>query len=200
MTDRPEPTFRLFFAFELTQPIRELAAKTQSTLIDRVGRRDVRWTQPVDMHITALFLGNYSNTRLSTFEACGSAVANAATPFDLTIGGLGRFPERGSPRVLWVGGREDEQNPASALIDGLRAYLSDFKLDTKSFKPHITLGYVREDANRLAIERAIEAGRSTNEGTLRVERLVLMQTISDAARRKSGDARYTIVHTFPFGS
>lgn len=200
MTDTapPEQKRRLFFAFELSDDVRKFATEAQSTLIARIGPREVRWTQPADMHITALFLGDHPNDRLPQFEQAGATAVETTTPFDFAVGGLGRFPPSGPPRVLWMGGHEPAGNPASALIASLRRALADIELDKKSFKPHITLGYVKPQANRRAIEIALSGIPSTTDRTLAASRLVLMQTIPEADRRKSGIARYNIVQVFPF--
>lgn len=191
---------RLFFAYELSDDVRAFTSEVQSKLITRIGPRDVRWTQPVDMHITALFLGDYPNERLPKFTAAATNAATRMNPFDFTISGLGQFPPNGPARVLWVGGREPEGKPASALTVLLRQELRHIELDKKPFKPHITLGYVRPDGNRRLISAALEGVPASGEHTLRVTRLVLMQTISDADRRKFGNARYNIVQVFPFAA
>lgn len=197
MAEKPH-ALRLFFAFELTDDVRAFAAEARAKLMERIDPRDMRWTAPADMHVTALFIGEYPHDRLPYLTSAGEATAKEAAPFHLTVGGLGRFPERGVPRVVWMGAHEPGHKPASAIVRRLRSHLSETKLDRKPFKPHVTLGYVRPSAHGPAVDAALDELNSSMECGFTAARLVLMQTISEAERRKSGMARYNIVHVFSF--
>ena len=70
-------------------------------------------------------------------------------PIDLSLGGLGVFPNMKRPRVVWVGLNGDNVNTQALL--SLQSAVSHelskigFKPD-KAFNPHLTLGRVREQA------------------------------------------------------
>ena len=76
---------------------RQLAA-----LLRDSGRLSLKWIRPEHMHLTLAFLGEIDPLR-------GAAVVDAmsqpieAPPFAIAFGGLGVFPPRGAPRVLWLG-------------------------------------------------------------------------------------------------
>ncbi|MGO8671308.1 MAG: RNA 2',3'-cyclic phosphodiesterase [Capsulimonadaceae bacterium] len=192
-------TCRLFYAFELDDSLRAQIARAQQSLVRRLGARDLRWTLPSDWHITVLFLGEYAEDFLPRFVDSGDAAVASVEPFEIVVGGLGRFPPGGPPRVVWAGGAEDEARTASRICAGLRQRLRGLPLDVKPFRPHITLARVQAGAGGALIDAAIQELGKTLSGTLAVDRLVLMQTMPAGAGRTPGVSKYSVVRTFPIG-
>ncbi len=98
------------------------------------------WSPAEQLHFTLAFLG----------EQPTAAVAQAVTAlekerqFDLAIGGAGAFPSERKPRVLWLGVTEGADRLvalATALVADLRA--RGLQLDTRPFRPHLTIGRAR---------------------------------------------------------
>ena len=98
------------------------------------GIKELRWVDPDLMHITLNFLGEVDN------KACDEAVSRLAQvaaghePFTLEFGPAGAFPERGSPRVLWVGLSRESADRVSKLS-------RDLGSDRPS--PHVTVARVK---------------------------------------------------------
>src|SRR5207248_3158936 len=65
--------------------------------------RDVRWVRGEGVHLTLRFLGWTKAETLALLEAPLRAAAARCPPAAMAARGLGTFPERGSPRVLWLG-------------------------------------------------------------------------------------------------
>jgi len=190
---------RLFFAFEVSEEVRTEAIRVQARLQTDLGSSHIRWTDPADMHITALFLGDHANERLQSFAAAATHAVADVKPFALSVHGVGRFPTAGRPRVVWVGAREPDHRPASQIIDGLRGQLPDIPTDHPSYRPHITIAYVKPNASEHTVERALDSRKHDAALSMIVDRLVLMQTIPPQEKHKSNCARYNIVQVFPFG-
>ena len=80
-------------------------------------------------------------------------------PLALEADGIGTFPPRGTPRVVWVGLSGDR-----ASLMTLHAALStalkkrEFKLDEKAYAPHITLGRLGQRVVPGARDRASRVG------------------------------------------
>ncbi|NLJ30676.1 MAG: RNA 2',3'-cyclic phosphodiesterase [Clostridiales bacterium] len=92
-----------------------------------------RFTSGENLHLTLAFLGE-TDREEDVRRAMDSV---AAPPFELRTGGLGRFPRGG---VCWAGTEPcpplfDLQRRLSAALRG-----SGFRLETRPFVPHITLG------------------------------------------------------------
>ena len=94
---------RLFFAITLPDDTRELVSDVQAALRSQVGREGVRWEDSAKFHITVRFLGEVSEGVLPAVMEAGRRAAEAVAPFELELEGLGTFPERRAPRVLWIG-------------------------------------------------------------------------------------------------
>ena len=77
-----------------------------------------------------------------------AAAAAACPPAEAQVAGLGTFPERGSPRVLWLG-----LAVPAAILDLQRACeraarAAGFEREERPFRAHLTLGRWRDRAPR----------------------------------------------------
>ena len=88
-------TQRLFLAITPPTSVRQTLVALQQPL------RHVRWTPLDQLHLTLRFLGEVSN---NTRDALTDRLANVEVKrFPLPLEGVGVFPLKGPPRVLWVG-------------------------------------------------------------------------------------------------
>ncbi len=124
---------------------RELRQRVEET----APRARVTWVPTDRLHFTLRFIGEVDGVQAAAVRAALAAPV-AVRAFDLTIAGLGAFPERGAPRVLWVGvgdGREEMM----ALERELGGRLRHFHLKAEAtshadaaYMPHLTLARLRE--------------------------------------------------------
>ena len=82
---------------------------------------------------------------LSAVAAAVEKASREVPAFILRLEGPGVFPSPKKARVLWIGVK-DEQSMASRLREMLEAELGrlGFMGDDKPFKPHLTIGRVKE--------------------------------------------------------
>ncbi|HWL14823.1 MAG TPA: RNA 2',3'-cyclic phosphodiesterase [Opitutus sp.] len=133
------PTRRLFVSLPVPASVRAEFAK----LVTRLP--DVRWLPDEQWHVTMRFLGNVDDARVD--EICDRLAAIRVEPFLLPTEGVGAFPAKGHPHVLWVGtgnGHPRLHQLRQRLDDALLAAGIDF--DLRTFHPHITLARCGEDA------------------------------------------------------
>jgi len=123
---------RLFIAVALPDGVRgELAGLAQPL-------RGVAWTRPSQLHLTLRFLGDVPADRIE--RADGLLAAIRVEPFVLPVEGVGAFPPKGPPRVIWVGvgaGHPHLFQLRQRLDDAVLAAGIDF--DVRSFQPHVTI-------------------------------------------------------------
>ena len=100
---------RLFVALPLPPAVR----RSLEPLARGLG--DVRWLTPDQQHLTLRFLGDIDNGRLNDVAEALALVHG--WPFELRLKGLGHFPPRGEPRVLWVGVREERRSRQPQAAD-----------------------------------------------------------------------------------
>ncbi len=127
---------RLFVALDLPQ-----AAKRSLEPLAK-GLGDVRWLAPEQQHLTLRFIGDVDNGALRDITEALATVP--AQPFDLTLKGLGHFPPRGEPRVLWVG--VDKNVELARLKRRVDRALEDAGVppEPRKFAPHVTIARMRE--------------------------------------------------------
>jgi RNA 2',3'-cyclic 3'-phosphodiesterase len=150
---------RLFIALELSgqqkKEIRELQQRLHSYLTG------VKWVQPAGLHLTLKFLGEVDPVRVPDILEAVKSAASETEPFLFRFGGSGVFPSPRKARVVWVGLRECS-GPVSALAEALNENLIGigFPADGRPFKPHLTLGRLREALPVENIERFIDQEHS----------------------------------------
>jgi RNA 2',3'-cyclic 3'-phosphodiesterase len=125
---------RLFIAAEIPEWAKEKLAEIS------FGLPDAHWVPEEQYHLTLRFLGEMENSRLEMLRE--SLASLKASSFYLTLHGLGLFPLRGDPEVLWTGvDRSDEllslRHKVERLVVG-----HGVEPDTRKFFPHITLARI----------------------------------------------------------
>jgi 2'-5' RNA ligase len=72
-------------------------------------------------------------------------VCSVFGPFSASLEGMGTFPNRRSPRVIWLG-LKGEVERLSLFRDALQQGLIEFgvKAEKRPFRPHLTLGRFRK--------------------------------------------------------
>jgi 2'-5' RNA ligase len=107
-------------------------------------RARLTWARSSHVHLTLAFIGQVDEAAAVRVDAALSAPFSQA-PFDLTFGGVGRFPARGPARVIWIGVRDGAGaliSIAQQVVSRLRA--AQVPVDEKPFHPHLTLARVRD--------------------------------------------------------
>lgn len=141
-------TTRTFIAVRIPDTLTTRLSRLQQRLAgDLPG---VRWSTAPPYHVTLVFLGDVANADLNTL--CKTAAAEAATfkPFDLTLTGLGVFPDPSRPRVVWAGVGGSGLEALKSLQRALAAASArlNYAGDDKPFHPHVTLGRAQSPRGR----------------------------------------------------
>jgi RNA 2',3'-cyclic 3'-phosphodiesterase len=132
---------RLFVAVDLDAAAHAAIVDEQHRLGRSIaGGTKLRWMNPEQMHVTLVFLGEIREAQLDAVMATYAEPASLPR-FDMVLGGIGAFPERGSPRALWVGIRQGERE-LIALQQAMaaRARAVGVPLEQRPFTPHVTIG------------------------------------------------------------
>lgn len=179
---------RTFIAINLSEEERNRVQRAARAL--RTSDYPIRWVSPENVHLTLKFLGEVEERRAAELgEAVERAVAGADS-FEMTARGFGAFPSNRRPRVVWVGIEADER--LSALFGKLESELEalGFEPETRTFKPHLTLGRARRKAGGRDFDGFEERVTSLEyEDRFGVRSVDLMRSVL-----KPGGAEYSIVH------
>lgn len=182
---------RCFAAVEVTSPaVRRALESVQFQLKRAFGPRDpVKWVAAHQFHFTLKFFGEIEAAAAQRAAEVLRLAAAETAPFTLEIAGFGAFPTPANPSVLWCGVGQGKAELVS-LAGRVEAELAraGFPRESRPFKPHLTLGRVREGSLApAAVQEALKGMQSY--GSWRVERLVLMQSDLLPAGPK-----YTVLH------
>jgi 2'-5' RNA ligase len=181
-----DESVRSFVALELDAALRERLSELQKLLRPRLG--DVRLVRPDGIHLTLRFLGQAAPTQNAALPAPLAAAAGACSAFEARVAGVGTFPDRGSPRVLWLGLELPE--PALLLQQACEraARGAGFEPELRPYRPHLTLGRWRERAPRPELPD-VDLGRT---------RLVTLGLFHSELRQEG--ALYTPLARFPLAA
>ena len=134
---------RVFVALRLPAAVAERMAAVGRDLERKLA--DVKWVETENLHFTLRFFGELDPGAVERVVLAVTAVTAATTAFTLRLDGLGTFPPRGRPRVLWAGvgaGRAELEALASRLEE--RFVEHGLGRADRVFAPHLTLGRVRD--------------------------------------------------------
>ncbi|MBK7919525.1 MAG: RNA 2',3'-cyclic phosphodiesterase [Chloroflexi bacterium] len=138
-------TIRAFLAVTMPVAVQEELGKVTAVLAGQTPERSVRWVKPELMYLTLRFLGDTAVSKLPAITAALDEVGRQVAPFALHLGGLGCFPNRKRPRVIWVG-LEGDKTPLLAMKQAVDAALVPlgWAVEERPFQAHLTLGRVND--------------------------------------------------------
>ena len=111
-------------------------------LDDLKRTENVRPVPKQQMHLTLKFLGDQDERKVERLCSSLRDALSGTGPFDITVEGIGAFPDMKHPKVVWLGIKDPElliglADKVDSVVKGLK-----LKADDKRFSPHITVGRV----------------------------------------------------------
>jgi 2'-5' RNA ligase len=133
---------RLFIAMNTPHEILPLLAGVRDRL--KATRADVKWDSNEKLHCTLKFLGNTHEELLPDIISALGRVASLIPPFPVIYSGLGCFPDKQEPQIIWVG-VEDLNGVLQKLAQTVGTHMAalGFEREQRPFHPHVTLGRVK---------------------------------------------------------
>jgi 2'-5' RNA ligase len=163
---------RCFVAIALPPPVRKLLVQVQDAL--RRADADVKWVEAENLHLSLKFLGELNDEPREQLKGILSVEALRWPAMTLSYGGIGTFPERGEPRVVWAGcGGDLEKLAALAGAVERAAEQVGVPRERKPFVAHLTIGRVRSGRNVKRLQSAIAAQREVPLGREEVKEFTL---------------------------
>lgn len=126
---------RLFAALSLPDDIVNALIRRQT------GVEGARWRPPESLHVTLRFFGEIREdiARDLDDELAGISV----TPFDILLEGAGSFQDGQDINAIWAGVAESPGLTRLAGACESAARRAGLKPDTRRYKPHVTLAYLK---------------------------------------------------------
>ena len=134
---------RSFIAIGLPEATRQTLAAVQKHL--KQSGAGVRWVKPSSIHLTLKFLGNIHPTQVEDIALAVAQEVRDEPPITLGAAGLGAFPGRRKPRVIWIGmeGEVQRLTRIQARVENALEPLG-FVREKRPFRPHLTIGRVKD--------------------------------------------------------
>lgn len=154
----------------------------------KTGASDVKWVPSENLHVTLKFLGETPEGQLTQIYEKIERISARHEPFHLHLQGVGLFPDKKRPRVVWIDLKDSERliKLQEDVEDSLITI--GFKNDNRHFSPHLTIGRVRSLKGRDSLLSEMEKLRDKDFGNIGVNKISLMKS----ELRPTG-ARYTAV-------
>lgn len=127
---------RLFVAIDLPESLRQQLAGLC------FGLPGAHWVAAEQMHLTLRFIGEVDGAMFRDIREALAGVRSAS--FALQVQGLGCFPPRQSPRVLWAGvAKNDALWLLRNRVEGALVRCG-LEPEGRKFAPHLTLARLRD--------------------------------------------------------
>lgn len=189
---------KLFFAVTLPEDSITTVTKFRDELRQHVGNEGISWEKPANYHITLKFLGGCSEQQYTLGVEAGVMSAASFSPFNLTIGEVGGFPDIIHPKILWLGAKSGfpDLNGLAQLLDKMLA-VRGFTPENRTFSPHLTLARVRSEEGERSVASQLSSEKYLSE---EVDIITSFEVVSFAlmnSESHSGGSIYTVVKKFP---
>jgi 2'-5' RNA ligase len=158
-------TKRLFVSIELPESVTNTLAALDPNI------RGVRWLEPRHMHLTLAFLGSVGAEVQKTLSEKLRAISWKS--FFLPLIGLGTFPGKGWPKIIWIGVGSGHPHLFQLHKRVQEAILAaGLDPDLRSFHPHVTLARCR-DVSPQTIRPFLKSHADFDAGMIHVESFCL---------------------------
>jgi 2'-5' RNA ligase len=135
---------RLFVAIHLPDSLLQKVEALQQTLRTELRLTHARWLRRAQMHLTLRFFGEVPEAELEPLGVALKEAALLAMPAQLSLKGLGFFPNARRPRILWLGIVEERgelQRLHQAVLERTHSWGA---VEDRPFQPHLTLARLKD--------------------------------------------------------
>ncbi|MBU0567253.1 RNA 2',3'-cyclic phosphodiesterase [bacterium] len=166
---------RTFIAIPLSGQIKEELSKLQEEL--KKSEAQVKWVSPEGIHLTLKFLGNVDEEKIREIEEAIAKKTKDCSPFLLSLGCLGVFPDFRRPRVVWVG-VEEGASKVKELAKRIEKALLPLgaKKEDRPFSSHLTLGRVKGTKGIEKLKEILGCLKAKESGSLKVDRIEIIKS------------------------
>ena len=158
--------------------IEDLSLLSKVQIIQQKLDRDAAKMKIVNVeniHFTLRFFGDTPVTKLDQIRINLETIE--ITPFDIEVAGIGSFPNRRRPRIIWIGVTRN----ASKILDLKNEIDSsllelDYQPEKRKYTPHATIARVRHVNDSKRISDNLEHLGDEVIGTMTVKKVKMMKS------------------------
>ena len=137
---------------------------------------NIKWSKTNKFHLTLGFFASTSLKQEKQIIATINKVASKNEQFVIQFRGLGVFPSKNDPRVLWLGLVKNQQ--LFKIYKELWLELSryGFTNDKKKFAPHITLSRIRHMDDKTPLLKILSENYNKNMFESKVQDILYFES------------------------
>lgn len=185
-----EESWRVFCAIDLAVSVRASLMRQINRLRESVPHAQASWSCEENIHLTLKFLGEIQTSRLSNLSNAAAGAVADFSPFQITLEETGVFPKHGTPRVLWIGVKDESGKLAEFHTRLEEACTREgFAKEERPFHPHLTIARLRKPQGARTLAAAHKEMRFEPAAVAVAELLVIRSESSGAG------SRYTVIST-----
>lgn len=181
---------RAFIAIDLSPEIK--ASLRSLVQICRQTKAEIKWVGENSFHLTLKFLGEIKESQVPSILKIMEIEAKKSRPFLLECRSTGFFPDKGTPRVLWVGVEATSELKDLQRRLEISLQTIGFPLEERGFHPHLTIGRVKSNRQLGAVLQQLEKYRDKSFGQMEVKAITLFESFlrpSGAEYRPIGEVK-----------
>lgn len=180
---------RYFLAIIPPADLRQKIYQTsQSAIVKSNNFRQIAFE---NLHITLIFFG--ATERFEEIKEIARQVLGEICTINITLKGLGLFPNKRQPKTIWIG-IEDSESLRKTNLSLYRKFSSaGFTLDDRPYSAHLSLVRIKKygKQSRNLAREIVEKNRKLCMGTFSIGEIYLMESIL-----KENGPEYKIIDTF----
>jgi 2'-5' RNA ligase len=168
-------TKRLFAAIKV-QPDPNLIS-IYNNLKSALRHEKINWVSEKNIHITLKFFGETPEDKIDEICEVFDNIAARHQPFNLTLENIGIFGSSYEPRVIWFGMAKSEAVEKLAEEVLLRLKTIGFEPDGQHFRPHLTIGRIKQIISKKQFQQTIDTFKNTFIQDVQVDDFELIESI-----------------------
>lgn len=180
---------RCFIAIDLDDSLKNEI--DNATIGLRTGDWDVKWVPAENLHLTLKFLGETPEDSIYGLKEKLSMITAHNDPLEVHLHGIGIFPDKKRPRVVWIDLIDSEGLKTLQEKVEESALSLGFIGELRSFSPHLTIGRIRSSKGKEQLLRTIDTLKDKDFGNISVNKISLMKS-----ELKPAGAQYTTLAEF----
>ncbi|MEF8847606.1 MAG: RNA 2',3'-cyclic phosphodiesterase [Candidatus Thermoplasmatota archaeon] len=165
-------TFRGFIAIDIesSEKLLQIGEKIENT------RARIKPVKPENMHITLKFLGDTEEEKIEDIEKIMKESVEDIDPFELSLEGMGVFPNQNFIKVIWAGSEPKDKSAKIANTIDEKLVSLGFKKEKRDFSPHLTIARVKSGKDKDKILEIINNNKQTFFSKQKVDSIKLKKS------------------------
>jgi RNA 2',3'-cyclic 3'-phosphodiesterase len=166
---------RTFFAVDVLPDIiiKDLIAEAKGFL----SGEKIKWVDTDSLHLTLKFLGDTPEEVIQPIVKKLQQQLKNIQVMQLDLSSLGLFKNLHDPRVLWMGIKPNPALEKAAHILDESMLSFGFQGEGKEFRPHLTLGRIKEIKKTNRLGNLIERYRNVSFGKAKISEIIFYESL-----------------------